>query len=193
MVATAHPVPDAAVDQVMQGLTPMLPGVRRRMRWSRHRQVCPLGGLTSYYAITYESSLPAALGVDLAQGLMDVCDQDFVLMSDWFAGTDFKFAVPTHIALNNASGGASWSAPAYPPPDGHHVTVQMNSVPNPADNNPPDPADTVNFVRFQVVAEVTEMFMYSKQNGWTGAGGDEGIKGRDCPGSCPVSSSPTVG
>lgn len=137
----------------------------------------PSGGLTSYYAITYESSLPAALGVDLAQGLMDVCDQDFVLMSDWFAGTDFKFAVPTHIALNNASGGASWSAPAYPPPDGHHVTVQMNSVPNPADNNPPDPADTVNFVRFQVVAEVTEMFMYSKQNGWTGAGGDEGSKG----------------
>ena len=85
-------------------------------------------------------------------------------MSDWFAGTDFKFAVPTisrsTTPVAARRGRRLNSTAGWSPRDG----PEMNSVPNPADNNPPDPADTVNFVRFQVVAEVTEMFMYSKQN-----------------------------
>lgn len=126
------------------------------------------GGKTDCYAITYESSLPPAVGVDLAQELMAVCDSDFGVMSAWFEGTDFKFPFPIKVAINNAGGGASWVSPAdFPPPDDFTVTVQINAMPN----------ATADLARFLLVAEVTEMFMYSKHSGWHGAGGDEGSTG----------------
>jgi hypothetical protein len=126
------------------------------------------GGRTDCYAVTYESSLPPAVGVELAQELMAVCDNDFGLMSAWFTGTAFKFPFPIHVAINNAGGGASWVSPGdFPPPDDFTVTVQINAMPN----------ATADLARFLLVAEVTEMFMYSKHNGWGGAGGDEGSTG----------------
>ena len=126
------------------------------------------GGKTDCYAVTYESSLQPAVGVELAQELMAVCDNDFGLMSAWFAGTDFKFPFPIKVAIDNAGGGASWVSPAdFPPPDDFTVTVQIKAMPN----------ATADLARFLLVAEVTEMFMYSKHNGWHGAGGDEGSTG----------------
>lgn len=126
------------------------------------------GGRTDYYAITYESSLPPAAGVELAQDLMAVCDKDFDLMSAWFAGTDFKIQFPIKVAINNAGGGASWVPPTdYPPDDDYTATVQVNGMPSP----------TVDFARFLLVLEVTEMFMYCHHSGWEGAAGDEGSTG----------------
>jgi protocatechuate 3,4-dioxygenase beta subunit len=99
---------------------------------------------------------------------MAVCDNDFGLMSAWFRGTDFKFPFPIKVAINNAGGGASWIGPTeYPPPDDYTVTVQINAMPN----------ATADLARFLLVAEVTEMFMYSHHSGWQGAGGDEGSTG----------------
>ena len=68
-------------------------------------QGLPNDGKTGRYAISYESSLPAASGLSLAQELMDTCDQDFDLMAGWFAGTHFEFSSPVNVQLENAAGG----------------------------------------------------------------------------------------
>ena len=68
-------------------------------------QGLPNDGKTGRYAISYESSLPAASGLSLAQELMDTCDQDFDLMAGWFAGTHFEFLPRERPARERCGGG----------------------------------------------------------------------------------------
>jgi hypothetical protein len=112
----------------------------------------------------------------LAQELMDTCDQDFNLMAGWFAGTHFEFSFPVNVQLENAAGGASWTDPPdISLPFGYHPTVQIKAM-------MPPPEAGVDFVRYLLVSEVTEMFMASKDNGWYEStsllgGANEGSKG----------------
>jgi Carboxypeptidase regulatory-like domain len=139
-------------------------------------QGLPNDGKTGRYAISYESSLPVASGLSVAQDLMTTCDQDFGLIAGWFAGTDFEFSFPVNVQLENAAGGASWDDPAdISLPFGYSPTIQVKAVMSP-------PEAGVDFVRYLLVAEVTEMFMASKDNGWYEptsllSGANEGSKG----------------
>ena len=139
-------------------------------------QGLPNGGKTGRYAISYEESLPDASGLLLARDLMNTCDEDFDLMAGWFAGTDFEFSFPVKVQLENAVGGASWDDPAdISLPFGYSPTVQVKAV-------MPTPEAGVDFVRYLLVSEVTEMFMASKDNGWFEptsllSGDNEGSKG----------------
>jgi hypothetical protein len=130
-------------------------------------------GQTAHYQISYESSLSAADGLTRAQQLFHQCEFDFNLMSSWFPGVNFEFSFPISVQINNASGGASWNDPPnIALPFGYNPTVQIN----------PGSGTDVNFVRYLLVSEVTEMFMASKNNGWFEdaslfSGANEGSKG----------------
>ena len=131
------------------------------------------GGQTAHYQISYDTSLSTADGLTRAQGLFDQCEFDFDLMASWFKGVNFEFSFPISLQINNASGGASWDDPPnISLPFGYSPTVSIN----------PGSGTSVDFVRYLVVQEVTEMFMASKNNGWfedSGlfSGADEGSKG----------------
>ncbi|MBV8890154.1 MAG: hypothetical protein JO267_06845 [Alphaproteobacteria bacterium] len=139
----------------------------------------PNNGQTAHYDISYDSTLPN--GMALAAGLIAACEQDFALMKDWFGGIDLIYSYPIPVLIANATGGASWQTPTgaevafgWSPP----VTVNANN-PNAA---PPGLTDQPTYIRFLLVAEMTEMFMASKDNGWFVSSGlfdsgDEGSKG----------------
>jgi hypothetical protein len=131
------------------------------------------GGRTAHYQISYDTSLSTTDGLTRAQGLFQKCEFDFTLMAGWFPGVNFEFSFPISVQINNASGGASWDDPPdISLPFGYSPTVSIN----------PGPGTSVDFVRYLLVSEVTEMFMASKNNGWyedTGllSGANEGSKG----------------
>ena len=139
----------------------------------------PNNGQTAHYDISYDSTLPN--GLALANSLMAACEQDFALMKGWFGGIDLKYSYPIPVLIANGSGGASWQAPTgieelfgWSPP----VTINAN---NPG-AVPPGLTDQPTSIRFLLVAEMTEMFMASRDNGWfisSGlfSSGDEGSTG----------------
>src|SRR5271169_2530767 len=130
-------------------------------------------GQTAHYQISYDTSLSSADGLARAQGLFDQCEFDFNLMASWFSGVNFEFSFPISVQINNAAGGASWDDPPdISLPFGYSPTVSVN----------PGSGTSVDFIRYLLVSEVTEMFMASKNNGWfedTGlfSSADEGSKG----------------
>ena len=116
------------------------------------------GGRTTRYQIQYDDSLSAANGVDRANGLIAVCDQDFEIMSNWFGGIALTVGSP--ITVNITPGGyasAGWGPPIrLTPGDGSSLAV----------------------VRYLLVSEVTEMFMLAQNRGWFDPGGtNEGSNG----------------
>jgi hypothetical protein len=132
----------------------------------------PNGGVTPNFAITYDDTLPAARGLDIARDLMNYCESDFALMQSWFPGVNFQFAFPISVQITGDNGGASWTDP----PDfalwfGFHPSIDIM----------PGPKPTTGLVRYLMVAEVTEMFMASQRKQWFGdthvTGADEGSMG----------------
>lgn len=133
----------------------------------------PNKGRTTHYQISYDDTFSKADGLDRAAALQAKCEQDFTLMSGWFAGVNFEFSFPIAVQVTNATGGASWTDP----PDialafGYSPTVVIK----------PGTGTSADFVRYLLVSEVTEMFMASQKKGWyqdTSAfsGADEGSKG----------------
>ena len=132
--------------------------------------------MTAHYQISYDDTFSSADGLTRAAQLMDACEQDFDLMAGWFAGTDFEFSLPVNVELHNAAGGASWNDPPnISLPFGYSPTVTVKAVMTP-------PESGIDFVRYLLVSEVTEMFMASKDNGWFEptslvSGANEGSKG----------------
>jgi hypothetical protein len=121
-------------------------------------------GVTPHFAITYESSLSQADGVDRANALMADCDADFDWMQTQFGGIALgsPFTEPEHLQiLAGAWAGASWG------PDNTPIGLT------------PGNGSTLDLVRYLVVSEVTERFMQTKANGWGYSFGDgnEGSKG----------------
>jgi hypothetical protein len=134
----------------------------------------PNGGRTTHYKIKYDDSLSPADGVTRANGLLAKCEQDFSLMQQWFGGIDLKFAYPIPVHIANASGGAGWSNPPG--------AAFVFGAPSPTITLNPGSGMAVDFLRYLLVSEVTEMFMTTQDKGWAESttffsGGDEGSKG----------------
>jgi hypothetical protein len=134
------------------------------------------GGKTAHYQISYDTAFAGNTGLNLAAGLLAACEQDFNLMSGWFAGVGFEFSFPLPVQIVNAGGGASWSDPPnISLPFGYSPTVTVNAL------DPPT-APSALFLRYLLVSEVTEMFMASQGKGWSEnaslfQGADEGSTG----------------
>jgi hypothetical protein len=133
----------------------------------------PNNGQTGHYQISYDTSLSAADGVNRASSLMASCEQDWNLMASWFPGVNFGFSLPITVQIATGSGGASWQDPSgFQKLFGFSPTVVIN----------PGSGTSVNFVRYLLVAEVTEMLMASQNAGWFEQssffqGADEGSMG----------------
>jgi hypothetical protein len=83
------------------------------------------GGRTNNYQIQYDDSLSPADGVNRANALIGVCDQDFQIMSNWFGNIGLTVGSP--ITVNISPGGyasAGWGPPIrVTPGDGSSLTV----------------------------------------------------------------------
>lgn len=126
----------------------------------------PNGGHTNFYDIDYDETLPSAQGRDVAQQLMQSCDEDYQLLVRWFRGaTNMPSRLPVHI--ENSTGGASWWGwgPLW------NITLSMGEQvfgTTPA-----------MLARYLLVSEVSEIFMRQRQfvpNYWFSAS-NEGNKG----------------
>src|ERR1051326_872509 len=116
-------------------------------------------GLTAHYKIEYDDSLSQADGMDRANALIGVCEDDFTLMTNWFGGISLPYSIPYTVQISPGPGAsASWGS--GPP---------INLVPG--NGNPLD------IVRFLLVAEVTEMFMLEQGRGWSPNSDSEGSAG----------------
>ena len=114
------------------------------------------GGRTAHYQIQYDDTLSPADGVDRANALIAVCENDFALMSGWFGNIALTVGIPITVQIAPGSyASASWGPPiTLIPGNGSSIVV----------------------VRYLLVSEVTEMFMLAQNKGWFGAG-NEGSAG----------------
>lgn len=122
------------------------------------------GGVTAHYRFQYDDSLSAPRnpgGPEPARtnAVIAACENDFNLMSGWFANIalDVNFTIPVNVTQNG--GGASWSL------GGGNLTVTIN----PANGN-------AAFVRYLLVSEMVEQFMRAQGRGWYGTN-TEGSEG----------------
>jgi hypothetical protein len=117
------------------------------------------GGLTTHYQIKYDSSLSQADGVNRANALIAVVENDFTLMTNWFGGIALPYSIPYEVDINL---GPAWSASwgSGPP---------ISLIPG---NGSP-----LDIVRFILAAEVTEMFMLQQGFGWSPLSSSEGTAG----------------
>jgi hypothetical protein len=134
-------------------------------------------GETAHFKISYESGLSLDDGRAVAQGLMNVVEDLLAVIEGWFAGVEFTFSYPISIELHNAVGGAEWDSPTdWTKFWGFSPTVTVKAA------GWPPPERGLDYVRYLLVGEITEMFMASKDNGWyehttAFTSGDEGSKG----------------
>jgi hypothetical protein len=125
------------------------------------------GGLSGngHYRFQYDDSLsppinPTGPEPARTQAVMNACEADFNLMSGWFANTALDVGFPIPVNVTQFGGGASWSRDAA-----GNLTVTINPALGPA-----------TFVRYLLVAEMTEQFMRAQGLGWFGTG-TEGSQG----------------
>ena len=125
-------------------------------------------GSTTHYTIQYDDA--ATFGVSLADYLFQHCEEDFNLMQGWFQGV----SIPTRttVTITPTSDSSTYRAQWFGSNNVFSVTI---FVPN---NVLPT---TTSAVRWLLVAEVTEMFMFVQGKGWYGGkfvnGGNEGTVG----------------
>jgi hypothetical protein len=111
------------------------------------------GGQTTHYQFTYDNSLGGPGGIEPARTnqVLANCEADFNLMSGWFnnIALDVNFRITVNVTQN--TGGASWNL------SGGNLTVTINSG-----------TGNQGFVRYLLVAEMTEQFMRAQGRGWYG-------------------------
>jgi len=111
------------------------------------------GGQTTHYQFTFDDSLGGPGGIEPARTnqVLANCEADFNLMSGWFnnIALDVNFRITVNVTQN--TGGASWSL------SGGNLTVTINSG-----------TGNQGFVRYLLVAEMTEQFMRAQGLGWYG-------------------------
>jgi hypothetical protein len=117
----------------------------------------PNNGRTAHYQIIYDDSL--ADGVARGTGLWSNCEADFQLMKGWFGGIDLSFDYPVPVIIANASSGGSWANPSP-------FLDWLEGGAPPAVTLGPGADSSVEMLRYLLVAEVSEMFMLAKGNGW---------------------------
>jgi hypothetical protein len=118
------------------------------------------GGRTQYYDFSYDDSLSAAAGRDLVNAVMQTCDSDFALMASWFVG--ITPADPLPVLISSPGGkdkfGAKWTWGAFGQP---YITLLLGNQ------------GYELLARYVLVAEVTEIFMFTGHTQWFGAVFDE--------------------
>lgn len=111
------------------------------------------GGQTTHYQFTYDDSLGGPGGIEPARTnqVLANCEADFNLMSGWFnnVALDVNFRIAVNVTQN--TGGAKWSL------SGGNLTVTINSG-----------TGNQGFVRYLLVAEMTEQFMRAQGRSWYG-------------------------
>ena len=115
-------------------------------------------GSTTHYKLSYDTSLSSADGLQRAQALMNVCEADYQIMSDWFGGIALPYSLPIEVNIvPGGYAGASWGPPiSLRPGNGSGLDV----------------------VRYLLVAEVVEMLMLAQNRGWFASdGSNEGSAG----------------
>jgi len=131
------------------------------------------GGRTPHYQIEYDDSLSQADGLDRAKDLQGKCEEDFTLMQNWFGGIDLAFKYPIPVQIANAEGGATWRNVA---------AILRPFVGSPVVTLKPGNGTSVDFLRYLLVLEISEMFMLAQGAGWFEKtddvhAADEGSKG----------------
>jgi hypothetical protein len=123
-------------------------------------------GVTAHYSFGYDTSL-LPNGAAAVAGLMQHAEADFSLMQAWFGGIDIPFDYPLGVQVDqstNSQGGAGWLAPAlFSMAFGSGSYVQIDPGSGPGAGSP---LSQIDYFRFMLVAEVTEMFMMQQSIGW---------------------------
>ncbi|HEX4019307.1 MAG TPA: VCBS repeat-containing protein [Frankiaceae bacterium] len=124
------------------------------------------GGTTSHYRFQYDDSLatsptnPSGPEPARTNAVIAACEGDLALMSDWFGGLSLS-NIAVHVTPQG--GGADWSGGT----SGSTVEIKAEAQ---SFSSSPD------FIRYLIVAEVTEIMMLGQNIGWF-QGHDEGSKG----------------
>ncbi len=121
------------------------------------------GGVTTHYNFSYDDSLAAPAGPEPARtnAVIAACESDYNLMSGWFGGGITVTGMTVQVTTQ--SNGAGWSGSAT------SSTIQLKAQGASYSNNSA-------YLRYLIIAEVTEIFMMAQNIGWF-QGGDEGSKG----------------
>ena len=124
------------------------------------------GGTTAHYRFQYDDALavspanPSGPEPARTNAVIAACEGDFTLMSGWFGGINLS---NINVHVTPQGGGADWNGSAS------SSTVEIKAEGQTFSSSP-------DFVRYLIVAEVTEIMMLAKNNGWF-QGHDEGSKG----------------
>jgi hypothetical protein len=121
------------------------------------------GGVTTHYKFSYDQALGGPGGPEPARtnAVIAACEGDYNLMSGWFGGG--LVVTGMSVQVTTQSNGASWSGTST------SSTIQLKAQGASYSNNPA-------YLRYLIIAEVTEIFMMTQGTGWF-QGGDEGSKG----------------
>lgn len=117
-------------------------------------------GVTNNFQISYDTTLSAAAGLNPTQTLVNNADGDFNQINTWFGGIGSPFSSKITVVVGVGGwAGAGWNGP--------FMTTRMGNAPS------------ADLLRYLITAEVVEMFMLKKANGWGYTGGltDEGSTG----------------
>ncbi|PWU07888.1 MAG: hypothetical protein C5B51_08890 [Terriglobia bacterium] len=115
------------------------------------------GGRTAHYQFQFDDSLSAPInpgGPEPARtnAVIAACENDFNQMSGFFGNIGLGVNTPIAVNVTQDSGGARWDL------DSGNLTVTIK----------PDVTGSATFVRYLMVAEITEVFMRAQGRGWFG-------------------------
>jgi hypothetical protein len=121
------------------------------------------GGVTKHYRFSYDQALAGPGGPEPARtnAVIAACETDYTAMAGWFGGG--LTVTGMTVQVTTQSNGASWSGTAT------SSTIQLKAQGASYSNNPA-------YLRYLLVAEVTEIFMMTQNKGWF-QGSNEGSKG----------------
>jgi hypothetical protein len=108
------------------------------------------GGVTAHFSFSYDRILqktaahPTGPEPARTNAVIAVCEQDYNQLSGWFGGISLTLPIPLVTHVLPGGGGAGWGPPLSLSPGSGDVTL----------------------MRYLIVSEVTEMFMYAQNKGW---------------------------
>ncbi|MGI0072936.1 MAG: hypothetical protein ACREA3_03880 [Nitrosotalea sp.] len=122
------------------------------------------GGVTTHYQFQYDDSLnsttnPGQPEPARTNAVIAACENDFNLMAGWFGNIALDVNTPIPVNVTPNGGGAGWSL------SGSNLTITINPG-----------SGVASFIRYLLVAEMTETFMRIQNRGWFGQG-TEGSQG----------------
>lgn len=123
------------------------------------------GGRTLHYQFQYDESLagPGGIEPNRTNQVIAACEGDYNLISSWFGG-DLGITGMT-VQVTTIGGGAEWNGDPF-----HIATIKLKPAGGSYSNSPV-------YLRYLLVAEVTEVFMMVQNAGWFVEGHNEGSMG----------------